>query len=120
MKYNLNLVREILFAIENHTSGFAPQELSIDGYTQEQIRYNIFIMIKDCLVDGFEVTALSSTSPQAIATNLTPKGHNFLELPRNNTHWNKAVDISREKGSAITIGVLTQLLSVLAKKAVGL
>lgn len=120
MNYDMNLVRKILFAIENHTSGFAPPELSIDGYTQEHIRYNIFIMIKDGLVNGLEVTDFSSTSPQAIATNLTAKGHEFAKLARNDTHWNKATDFSREKGIAITVGVLTQLLSALAKNAVGL
>ncbi|MEO0011947.1 MAG: hypothetical protein RLZZ535_336, partial [Cyanobacteriota bacterium] len=51
---------------------------------------------------------------------LTMNGHDFLEAAKNDTIWNKAMNTVKEKGGSVTLGVLTQLLSTLAKQHFGL
>jgi hypothetical protein len=51
---------------------------------------------------------------------LTSAGHDFAENARSETIWKRAMDTVKEKGGAITVGVLTQLLASLVKTHYGL
>lgn len=51
---------------------------------------------------------------------LTMAGHDFLEAARDNVRWKEAMKIVNEKGGAITVGVLIQILSTLMKQSFGL
>jgi hypothetical protein len=115
MNRDMSLVRKILLEIENQATGYAPSNLAVEGYTQEQIRYHAYIMMQGGLIEGINRTDLDSTSPQAIPKKLTWAGHEFLEAARNDTVWKKAMDIVQEKGGTITVAVLSQLLSSLMK-----
>jgi hypothetical protein len=44
MKRDMDLIREMLLAIEAHPSGFAPIKIDIEGYTQEQISYQATLL----------------------------------------------------------------------------
>ncbi len=101
-------------------SGYAPTNIVIDDYTQEQIRYHAFIMMEGGLIEGIKRTDLSSKSPQVIPRRLTWSGHEFLEAARNDTIWEKAMGIVGEKGGTIGISVLSQLLTSLTKAQFGL
>ncbi len=41
MKRDMDLVREILLAIDSHEKGYAPQKMEFEGYTDEQIGYRV-------------------------------------------------------------------------------
>ncbi|URD53492.1 DUF2513 domain-containing protein [Chroococcidiopsis sp. CCNUC1] len=115
MKRDMELVKKILIEIESQESGYAPTNMLIEGYAQEQIHYHSYLMIQAGLIEGIRCTNLSSTSPQAIPRSLTSAGHDFLDAARNEALWNKAMTIVQEKGGAITVAVLSQLLSSLMK-----
>jgi hypothetical protein len=120
MKRDFDLVRQLVFAIENHSSGFAPSELHIEGFTEEQIGYHLFLMLQANLINGCDVTHLGSKSPEAIATSLTPSGHDFADTARSDTIWNQAKVTVKEKGGAVSFAILTQLLQNLCRTALGL
>lgn len=121
MKRNMSLVREILLSIEDEETGYAPNNLSLEGYSREQIGYHALILLEAGLIDGQETTSMDSHSPSAIATRLTWAGHEFLDAARDKGRWTKALSIVQDKGGgAVTIGVLTQLLSALAKQSISL
>lgn len=120
MKCDVDLVRQILLEIENQEVGYAPTDFMIDSYTYEQFRYHAYIMIQGGLIEGIDCTDFNSTSPQAIPKNLTWAGHEFLKVARNDTLWKKAKDMVEERGGAITVAVLSQLLSSLMKSHFGL
>jgi|GEM_PF-7061885 len=44
MKRDIDLVREILLALEEHDHGYAPKDLEIRGYSKEQIGYHVWLM----------------------------------------------------------------------------
>ena len=120
MTRDMELVRKILLEIEKQESGYAPINIVIDGYTQEQIRYHAFIMMEGGLIEGMKRTDLSSKSPQVIPKRLTWSGHEFLEAARNDTVWKKAMGIVQDKGGTITVTMLGQLLTSLMKTQFGL
>lgn len=117
MKRDMELVRKILLEMEKQESGYAPINIVIDGYTQEQIRYHAFIMMEGGLIEGIKRT---DKSPQVIPRRLTWSGHEFLDNARNDTVWKKAMGIVQEKGGTITVTMLGQLLTSLMKAQFGL
>jgi len=120
MRRDMELVRKIVFAIEASPSGFAPKPLKVDGYSDEVVGYHVHSMVQGGLVEGVEVTHQGSRSPQAQPTALTWEGHEFADLARNDTVWKKAMQTLGELGQSVTIALLMQLLTSVAKIRLGL
>ncbi len=74
MKRDMDLVRTIVFLLEDHEHGRSPREIQIDGYTAEQIGYHAYIMKEAGLIRA-AVRSVNSPSPCAIPTGLTWAGH---------------------------------------------
>ena len=68
MKRDMDLVREILLALEAQEEAFSPQRLEIDGYSAEQIGYHCYIMDEAGLLEAADTTTFDSKSPEALAT----------------------------------------------------
>ena len=51
---------------------------------------------------------------------LTMAGHDFLSSARDDQRWDKAMIMVKEKGGAVTVGVLTQILAALLKQSFGI
>jgi hypothetical protein len=108
----MDLVKKILFAMEEEPSGFARHsESKIAGYSQETIGYHVLIMIEAGLVKGDDVSDYFPT-PCAMATRLTWLGHEFLDACREETRWNKAKEIVGKLGG-VTFDVFKQILTKL-------
>jgi len=120
MKRDMELIRKMALAIEDSPSGYAPDDLGIDGFTEEQIGYHAHLMIQAGLATGNDVTVMSTESPDAMLTSLTWAGHEFVEMARDETRWKKAMGIVEERGGSVTLSVLTQVLTELMKRAFGL
>jgi hypothetical protein len=120
MKRDNDLIRKLVLALEDAPNGFAPATLDIEGYTPEQIGYHAYLLIDAGLAKGSDVTSMGRSSPEALLTSLTWAGHEFAEAARDQTRWNNAIRIVREKGGSVTLAVLTQLLTALMKGALGL
>lgn len=119
MKRDMDLVRHIVFALEDHEHGFAPQ-LKLEGYTEEQIGYHVHLMIQAGLVEGCDTTCLGNDSPSAEATSLTWAGHEFADAARSDTVWNKTKLVIKDKVGSVGIGLLIEVLKQQAKLALGL
>ena len=120
MKRDLELIRKMVLAIEDAPSGWAPNDLKIDGYTDEQIGYHAYLLIDAGLAKGEDASTLGSQSPEGFISRLHSAGHDFADAARDETRWRKAMGVVQEKGGTVTIGVLTQLLVSLMKGALGL
>src|SRR5438552_1691119 len=113
MQRNLDLVRTILLRMEGTPSAWAPRDLVIRNTTAQEIAYHAHIMMQEGLIEGIDVTNFESAGPAAIPSNLTWKGHEFLDLARDEQRWNQAKAIIAKVGSApisVWMKVLTDLL----------
>lgn len=119
MKRDLDLIRKILLAIEDHPQGYAP-DLKFDGYTDEQIGYQSYLLIDAGLAQGQDMAGFGSTGPNSKIFKLTWAGHEFADAARNDKLWTKAMGIVKEKGGSVTMDVLKDLLTSLMKAAIGL
>jgi hypothetical protein len=118
MQRNMDLVRLILMRIEDSYSGWSTPPFGLQGLAPETIRYQAHIMTEDGLLEGADVPNLRGTDPEAMPLALTAKGHDFLDLARDQTRWNQAHLIIRKVGSA-PIAVWMKVLKDLLLKELG-
>lgn len=118
MQRNMDLVRTILLRIEDSPSGWARRPFGIEGFTPEQVGYHAHIMKEDGLIEAIDVTSSESKGPEAMPQALTWKGHEFLDLARDQRRWNQAKVIIGKIGSA-PISVWTKVLNDLLLKELG-
>ncbi|MEO3707265.1 DUF2513 domain-containing protein [Trichormus azollae] len=78
----MDLIGEILLQIEDYESGYGPNKIIINGYTNEHIFHHILIIIDGGLGEGIDVSSMQSSSPQARARRLTWLGHGFIDAAR--------------------------------------
>jgi hypothetical protein len=119
MQRNMDLVRTILMRIEDSPSGWAVHPFGIAGFMPEQVGYHAPIMMEDNLIEGVDVTNSGSKGPEAIPRALTWKGHEFLDLARDQKRWNQANAIIGKVGSA-PISVWMKVLKDLMLKELGM
>lgn len=120
MKRDMELVRKLVLELENAPSGFAPHDLQFEGYTSEQVNYHSYLIIQAGFAHGSDTTHLGSSGPEAYLSYLTWEGHEFADIAKDETRWKKAIGLIKDKSGSVTIGVLTQLLTGLMKRALGL
>jgi hypothetical protein len=120
MKRDMDLVRKIVFALEEYEHGRAPRSLKIEEYTDEQIGYHVYLMAEAGLVKGHSIGTMRSASPCWMATSLTWEGHEFAEAARSDTLWNNTKAVVKDKVGSVGIGLLIEVLKQQAKLALGL
>jgi hypothetical protein len=110
MKRDLDLIRKIVLSIEDSPSGWAPSELTIDGYTAAKVGYHQYLLCDAGLAKGEDASHMGSEAPEWMITSLTWEGHEFAEAARDERRWKKAMGTVAAKGGTITLDVLKQLL----------
>jgi len=112
----MDLIRQILFKMENHSRGGAPSNLEIEGdYTPDQIGYHVWLLGDAGLMKVSDATSMASAAPQAIPINLTWEGHVFIAAAGNDSIWAHAKEKAKCVGCALSLGVFKQLLDSLVK-----
>jgi len=119
MKRDMDLVRKIVFALEEHEHGHAPHYFRIDGYDEEVVGYHVYIMTQAGLVNGADTTVRGDNSPSAIPLSLTWEGHEFADAARSDTVWNKTKAVIKDKVGSVGIGLLVEVLKQQAKQMLG-
>ena len=114
MKRDPELIRQILIQIEENSTGGECPELQIDGYDVMMIHYHCWLLIDDGYVKG--AVAELSSGVWCEPRTLTNKGHDLLDLIKNDTLWNKFKELSKEHG----LKVIFQVLTTNASKVLGL
>ncbi|ACA99115.1 MULTISPECIES: DUF2513 domain-containing protein [Cyanophyceae] len=132
MKRNWDLLRWILNQAESCDAGYPIVVTDKAQYSSRHYKLNIgehnfeevcehILLLGDA---GFaEVRDLGRgfDAPSGVVIDrLTMTGHDFLDTARDDTRWKKVMAIVQEKGGAVTIGVLIQILSTLMKQSFGL
>ncbi|MGA3094330.1 MAG: DUF2513 domain-containing protein [Dehalococcoidales bacterium] len=117
MKRDMDLIRQMLLAIEAEPSGWAPDKLEIPNYTQEQINYHAVLLGEAGLAIVGDIS--TGENPAAMVSRLTWAGHEFLDASRENQIWNQAKDAIAKIGGA-SIPIWTALLTEIIKKKLNL
>jgi hypothetical protein len=120
MKRDMELIRELMLAIESQDGDFNYESVEKIGYEEPQIDYHLGLLIEAGLVVGEVHPLQGGYSPIIVVDKLSWEGHEFLDNARNESVWKGTMKQVKEKGEGISIALLTQLLISAAKQHFGL
>lgn len=120
LKRDLDLVRSILLVIESQDHGSFSGDLEVNGFTDEEIGYHVYLMGQAGLIDASDVTNMDSPSPYAIAHSITWYGHDFLDSAKDPTIWEKAKNTILKPVGGVAFEVVTTWLKFEAMKKLGI
>lgn len=98
MKRDMDLVREILLAIEEQYISTAIYNLKIDKYDAETIAYHCKILHEAGLVSDYKAQYADNKLCSFGVGSLTWEGNDYLDKVRDNTIWRKTKDVIKDKG----------------------
>jgi len=110
MKRDMELVRNILIALNENENGFATDKLNIEGFSDEQIGYHSYLLAQAGLIQAIENTSVGATSPTSIPQNLTWHGHEFIENAKNDNVWSQTKQAVSKMGD-VSFSVWANVLS---------
>ena len=117
MKRDMDLVREILIAVEEK------KNLDDLEYDRDQINLHVELMKEHGLVDAIVALSSDSVEHRILACSvkrLTWKGQDFLEEARNKSIWEQAKKKCLEGTGGLAIELLRGCLVYVAKQKLGI
>ncbi len=119
MKRDMNLVRSLLLMIEADESqhGLETEGLEIEGWNSEQIHHHALILLDAGFITAWDVSTQGGDC--LCIQRLTWAGHEFLDVAREPTRWQKAMSLAQNAGG-VSLPVLQGLLTQLLSKSMGI
>jgi hypothetical protein len=108
MKRDLDLIRRILFQVEEKGQVRGNVTLEIPGWTPEEISHHVWLLQDAGLLEATDLSNMRTFDVRP--RKLTWAGHEFLDAARNDTVWRKTKELVKEKGGSIPFEVLKGLL----------
>lgn len=107
MKRDMELIRKIMFKIEEDYSGTPIRTLRIDGYDMTTVAEHCRLMYEHGLIDKYNAFGADNIPVLAFSEgNLTWEGYDFLDKVRQDTVWNKTKDTITQKGLPMILDVI--------------
>jgi len=119
VKRDMDLVRELLLAIEACEDAFGLPTAEMEGRSDVEVSHHIGIMVQAGLVDAKPRRLLGRDYVLYREVQLTWHGYEFLDAARNATIWKLAMEKAKGVGS-FTFQLLLQILASEAAKQAGL
>lgn len=117
----MELIRKILFKIEELYRGESIYKLEIDDYEQWIIKEHCKLMYQQGLIEYVNDDDMDN-SPFFYVGNLTNDGYDYLEKIRQDTVWNKTKEVITQKGLPMILDVVkkvaTDIISSMVEGAV--
>ena len=111
MQRDMELIRKILFAIEDKFIDVSldSSELVIDGYDYKTVGYHCAILCDAGLIYDYEDEYGDDELSSFCVGRLTWEGHDFLDKIRSETVWNKTKETIVKKGLPFVFDVVKEL-----------
>lgn len=120
MKRDMDLVRKLLLLLEESPKALIPDEMQVEGFTEEQVGHHFYLMHDAGLIVGEDMSTRQYHSIQYAAICLRWQGHEFLAAAKDDSTWAKVKAKLKDKIGAVGLAALTNYLQQVAKEAVGL
>lgn len=116
MKRDMDLIRQLLLAIEETKTWDRPFELHVDEHDRYDVTYHLRLLESKGLIEGIDVS--THDGPKFWPRCLTWEGHEFLENAKNETVWQQTKKRLAEAGGSASFEVIKALLTQVAFKVV--
>ena len=113
MKRNMDLIREILLAIEEQHEYGPIYGLTIPGHSINEIAYHCQLLYEHGFIDSYDDLSGDEEVQDIAVGGLTWEGADYLEEVRDNTRWGKAKKTMKEKGIPMTVEFVKETINVM-------
>ena len=117
MKRDMELIRKILFFLEERPFLKAETELAIEGYDLATVMYHMLLLAQAGLVDFEPEKTKTGRIIKAHVIGLNWAGHEFLDAVRSEKVWRKLLKYAKDKGGALPFDLLKTLGTELLKRS---
>jgi Hypothetical protein (DUF2513) len=118
MKRDMELVRKLLFHLEERNSVKAQLTFTIDGYDDVAIRYHLLLLAQAKLIDFEPEQTKTGRIIRPHVLGLNWNGHEFLDSVRSDKVWRKLLKYAKDKGGALPFDVLRAVAVKLLEQSV--
>ena len=117
MERNLDLIRDILLAIEaSPWDQLFASGLVIDGYESEAIRYNTFLARDAEFIDAAIVS--SQSGDDLLIRRMTFAGHDYLDIVRVEDQWQRIKTMAKDSAITLTVESVKRIAAKLSDAAI--
>lgn len=113
MKRDMELVRNILLAIEEQYIDVALYDLEVEGYDFKTIAYHCKILYYAELINDYKGLFAVNELQNFGVGSLTWEGHEFLDKIRDDTVWGKTKETMKDKGIPFGLDAVKQISSAI-------
>ena len=118
MKRDMDLVRDILFAIEaSETDPRAWIDLKLEGRSQQEVVYHVQLLGEAGLLIAQDLQTIGASGYKHMPKRLTWQGHEFLDTIRDPEVW-RQTKISAQKVGGFSLDVISALAKGFIKEQV--
>lgn len=110
MKRDHDLIRNLLFSMQNASPGTLIENPQIDGYSDEVVAEHAVLLIEAGFAEGQIIEHIGLDIPDVILVRLTWTGHEFLGAAADPTIWQTAVSKVVKPAGSWTFTVLLEVL----------
>jgi len=114
----MDLVRKILFFLEQRPYLTAQKVLPIEGYDPAVIMYHQLLLAQGGLIDYEPETTKTGRVIRAWPIGLNWRGHEFLDSVRSDRIWRKLLKYAKDKGGALPFDLLKDLARELLERSI--
>ena len=117
MKRDMDLIRQILFYIEeNYRAGQGAINISIEGHTDGEIFESCQLAYQDGLIEK-PLDSSTMMERSCMANGLTSAGYDFLDKIREDTVWNKTKKVLKDKGLPMLVNTIRSIATAIISAA---
>ncbi len=120
MKRDIELIRKILFEVEECPANKYNDGFKFDGYDDWTIALHVEMLIEAGLLDGEVMRFVSGEPPSVRVLRLTWSGHDFISAVRDDTVWKKVKENVIKPASSWTFSLILDYAKKEIKKLIGL
>lgn len=110
MQRDMDLIRKLVFAVEEIETYRDTSDFVIEGQSQEAIAYHLVLMAEANLITATKVTMDHRGPPELRVERLTWAGHDFADVARSDTIWAKVTAGVKSRAGSVSLDVLNSLL----------
>ena len=115
MQRDMELVRKILLKMEKEGSTKISINLSIDGYSMEEIAYHCKMLYEQNLISAYKGHYADNSLYSFSIGTLTWEGHDFIDSISDDGFWRKVKDTLKAKKIPLTIEAVKMIIPVITK-----
>ena len=111
MKRDMELIRKLIRKVEESPNGWAPDNMSVDGYTEDQIGYHSYLIVHDGLAVGYDLTHSGSNGPDWRIQHLRQRAMILRRTPATNSYGTRSCRMSGQRGSPTSLWTFSRTSS---------